>query len=79
MKFAYHGFSNEYQLEIFLNALSKSTRIWVEKGNGIIYFYQRSVDEAYYLLDDMTEFDHWNWTCSRNNQGWESNSNILEP
>ena len=27
----------------------------------------------------MVEYDHWNWTCSRNNQDWESNSNIMEP
>ena len=27
----------------------------------------------------MAEYDRWNWTCSRNNQGWGSNSNIMKP
>ena len=49
------------------------------KGNCIIFFYQRFIDEAYYLLEDMAEYDHWNWTYSRNNQDWGSNSNIIEP
>ena len=79
MNFSRHGFSKECHLEIFLNGLYNTIRIWVDKGDGIISFYQRSVDEAYYLLEDMAEYDHWNWTCSRNNQDWESNSIIMEP
>ena len=51
---------------------------WVERGDGIIYFYQRSVDEAYYLLEDMVEYDQWKWTCSRRNQGWGNNFNSVE-
>ncbi|EXB77883.1 hypothetical protein L484_009179 [Morus notabilis] len=31
------------------------------------------------MLEDMVEFDFWNLNCSRNNQGWENNSNVLEP
>ena len=58
MNFPYHGLSKEYQLEIFLNDLCNTTKIWVERGDGIIPFYQRSVDEAYYLLEDMAEYDH---------------------
>ena len=27
----------------------------------------------------MVEYDNWNWTFSRNNQGWGRNSNIIEP
>ncbi|GMN59403.1 hypothetical protein TIFTF001_028494 [Ficus carica] len=27
----------------------------------------------------MAKFDRWNWDCSRNNQGWENNSNIEKP
>ena len=50
--------------------------MWVERGDGIISFYQRSVDEAYYLLEDMAEYDYWTWTCSRRNQGW--GNNIIE-
>ena len=79
MDFPHHDFSKGCQLEIFLNDLCNTTRIWVEKGDGIISFYQRIVGEAYYLGEDMAEYDHWNWTCSRNKQGWESNSNIMEP
>ena len=52
--------------------------MWVERGDGIISFYQRSMDEAYYLLEDMAEYDHWKWTCSRRNQGWENNFNSVE-
>ena len=78
MNFPYHGFSKEWQLEIFLKGLCSSTRIWIERGDGVSSFYQRSVDWAYYLLDDMTEFDYWNWTCSRRNQGLGNNYNSME-
>ena len=52
--------------------------MWVERGDGIISFYQRSFDEAYYLLEDMAEYDYWKWNYSKNNQSWGSNSNIIE-
>ena len=26
----------------------------------------------------MVEYDHWKWNCSRNNQDWGSNSNIIK-
>ena len=58
LNFPYHGLSKEWQLEIFLKGLCNNTRTWVEKGDGIIPFYQRSVDEAYYLLEDMAEYDY---------------------
>ena len=58
MNFPHHGFTKECQLEIFLNDLCNITRIWVEKGDGIISFYQRSVDEAYYFWEDMARYDH---------------------
>ena len=53
MNFPHNGFSKECQLEIILNGLCNTTRIWVKKGDGIISFYQRSIDEAYYLLEGM--------------------------
>ena len=31
------------------------------------------------MLEDVAEFDYWNLTCSTNNQGWEDNSNNIEP
>ena len=52
--------------------------MWVERGDGIISFYQRFVDEAYYLLEDMAKYDHWKWICSRRNRGWGNNINSVE-
>ena len=77
INFPHDGFSMKCQLEIFLNSLCNNTRI--QKGKCIISFYQRSVDEAYYLLEDIAKYDHWKWTCSKNKQAWRSNSNIIEP
>ena len=77
MNFPHHDFSKE-QLDIFLKGLCNTTRMWVERGDGIISFYQRFVDEAYYLLEDMAEYDYRTWTCSRRNQGWGNNFNIIE-
>ena len=75
INFPHHGFSKESQLEIFINSLRNTTRMWVEIGEGIISFYQKSMDEAYYLLEDMAEYDHWKWICSRRNQVWGNNFN----
>ncbi|GMN47417.1 hypothetical protein TIFTF001_016590 [Ficus carica] len=36
--------------------------------DGPTSFYQRSIDEAYFMLAVIAEFDRWNWDCSRNNQ-----------
>ena len=76
---SYHSFSKECQLDIFLDALCSTTIIWIEKGDGTISLYQRSVDEAYYFLEHMAEYAHQNWPCSKNKQGWGSNSNFIEP
>ena len=74
----YHGFSREGQLDIFLNGLNTRARVWVEKGNGNISFYQQSIDQAYFMLDNMAEFDYHCWNCSMNNYGWENDSNMTE-
>ncbi|EXB96187.1 hypothetical protein L484_017035 [Morus notabilis] len=29
--------------------------------------------------EDMADYDNWCWNHSPNNQGWEENSNFLEP
>ena len=78
-RFPYHGFSLECQLEVFLNGLCATTRDWVERGDGTTTFYQLSLDEAYWMLDDMAEYDKWSWDCSMTNHGWEDNSNNVEP
>ena len=79
IRFLNHDFSKECKIQIFLDDLCAITRHWVERGDGTTSFYQRSVDEAYLMLEDIAEFDCWNWDCLRSNQGWGNNSNILEP
>ncbi|EXB44614.1 hypothetical protein L484_010305 [Morus notabilis] len=37
------------------------------------------MDEAYWMLEDMVEYDKWNWDCSMTNYGWEDNYNNVEP
>ena len=78
-RFSSHGFSKECQLEVFRNGLCATARNWVERGDGTTTFYQLSVDEAYWMLEDMAEYDKWNWDCSMTNHGWEDNYNNVEP
>lgn len=55
VRFPYHGFSRECQL------LCATTRNWVESEIGTTSFYQLSLDDAYWMLEDMAEYDHWCW------------------
>ena len=48
----------EWQLQIFLNGLCETTRYWVGNGDGTTSFYQQFVNEAYYMLEGMTDYDH---------------------
>ena len=41
-------------------------------------FFSRTIDDAYYLLEDMAEYNYWCLTCSMNNQSWENNLNNRE-
>ncbi|KAM6596659.1 hypothetical protein CsatA_007183 [Cannabis sativa] len=79
VRFPYHGLSKECQLEIFLNGLNPSTRKWVERGDGTTNFYQLSIDEAYWMLEDMAEYNEWCCNCPNNDYVWEDNYNNLEP
>ena len=79
IQFPYHGFLKEFYIQLFLHGLQATTRNWVERGNDTTSFYQQSIDEAYYLLEDMAEFDYWNLNCSMNNYYWENNSYLMEP
>ena len=74
-----HGFSRECQLQNFFDGLCAPSRYWVERGNGTTSFYQLIADEAYQLLEEMTDYDYWCCKYSMSNQGWENNSNIEEP
>ena len=38
IRFPFHGFSKECQLEIFLSGLCAITRHWVERGDGTTSF-----------------------------------------
>ncbi|GMN60806.1 hypothetical protein TIFTF001_029893 [Ficus carica] len=68
IRFPYHDFLKECQLQNFLNELCATTRTWVERGNGTTSFCQLSMDEDYCLLEDMAEFDHWSWNSTMDNQ-----------
>ena len=78
MRFPCHGLSKECQLEVFLNGLNPSTREWVERGDGTTTFYQLSIDEAYWVLEDMVEYNEWCCNCPNNDHVWEDNYNNLE-
>ena len=78
-RFAMHGFSKECQLEIFINGLHNATRSWVEIGDGFTSFYQQSIDEAYWMMEDMVEFDQWKRSHLMNNYGWENDSSMRGP
>lgn len=65
------------KLNIFLNGLSDDTRNRVGQGDSTTSFYQRYVEEAYLMLDDMAEFYYWN--CSMSNLYYENNSIYSEP
>lgn len=76
-KFPLHGFSMEEKLNIFLNGLSDDIRNWVGQEDGNTSFYQRSVEEAYLMFDDLAKFYYWN--CSMSNSYYENNSIYSEP
>ncbi|PON75020.1 hypothetical protein TorRG33x02_245850 [Trema orientale] len=52
--------------------------MWVEIGDGTAYFHLFSTDEAYWLLEGMTDFDYrsWNYPLSHLNLGDNSNSSV---
>lgn len=72
--FLYHGMPKEWILENFLNGLCYTSREWVERGNRTTFFYQLSIGQAYYMLEDMAKYNYWYLSGSMNNQGWENNS-----
>ena len=78
-RFAMHGFSKDCQLEIFINGLRNATRSWVERGDGITSFYQQSIDEAYWMMEDMVEYDKWKRSHLMNNYGWENDASMRGP
>ena len=80
MRFPYHSLSRECLLEVFLNGLHATTREWVERGDGTTNFYQLSIDEAYWMLEDMVEYDEWYCLLSPiTNQVLENNFSHMEP
>ena len=58
-RFLDHGFSKKYILQNFINDLCDTTRSWVESGHGNLPLFQRPIDEAYYVLEDMADHDYW--------------------
>ena len=64
---------------IFINGLRNETRSWVERGDGITSFYQQSIDEAYWMIEDMVEFDQLKSSHLMNNYGWENDSSMKGP
>ena len=75
-RFSMQGFLKECQLEIFINGLRNATRSWVERGDGITSFYQQSIDEAYWMMEDMVEYDQWKRSHLMNNYGWENEASM---
>ena len=57
-RFSNHGFSKKYILQNFINGLCDTTRYWVESGHRNFPLFQRPIDEAYYILKDMTDHDY---------------------
>ncbi|PON66379.1 hypothetical protein PanWU01x14_110340 [Parasponia andersonii] len=60
----------------FLHKLWPETRLWVERGNGTSTIYQLSIDEAYWLLEDMADVDYQSWSYLASHLSLEDNSKI---
>ena len=56
-RFPFQGFSLEDQIEIFIKGLNRETWSWVARGDVTKSFFQQSIHEAFYMMNDMAEFD----------------------
>ena len=77
--YPHHNLSKWALLQIFIEGLHFEARDWVEKAivSDSHSFFSRTVDEAYYLLEDMAAFNnHWHLNSSMRNSCWERHQNL---